>query len=212
MFYSAHFCFFSGKDHVCRFIGCGRNEKFNYVVMQLQVSSVLCLSCLSNRDGITGKDLHWENKAKHWCKDLVVHRRRVEWKRVRRAGVALDIPWDGSSCQDVLKYFIALLFCLRWLSVNFLGKALNSECSQEQLTALYRQWQLFGIPPAELWCSIPNMPCIRAQSEPRCHSSSTVSLWRAVISGSPVSPKLSSNSASAVEVFTPVWTLLISSQ
>ncbi|NXM75237.1 TTBK1 kinase, partial [Serilophus lunatus] len=25
-----------GKDHVCRFIGCGRNEKFNYVVMQLQ--------------------------------------------------------------------------------------------------------------------------------------------------------------------------------
>lgn len=28
----------SGKDHVCRFIGCGRNEKFNYVVMQLQVS------------------------------------------------------------------------------------------------------------------------------------------------------------------------------
>ncbi|XP_038654784.1 tau-tubulin kinase 1-like [Scyliorhinus canicula] len=27
-----------GKDHVCRFIGCGRNEKFNYVVMQLQVN------------------------------------------------------------------------------------------------------------------------------------------------------------------------------
>uniref|UniRef100_A0ACB8G9M7 Tau-tubulin kinase 1 n=1 Tax=Sphaerodactylus townsendi TaxID=933632 RepID=A0ACB8G9M7_9SAUR len=26
-----------GKDHVCRFIGCGRNEKFNYVVMQLQL-------------------------------------------------------------------------------------------------------------------------------------------------------------------------------
>lgn len=28
----------SGKDHVCRFIGCGRNDRFNYVVMQLQVS------------------------------------------------------------------------------------------------------------------------------------------------------------------------------
>lgn len=25
-----------GKEHVCRFIGCGRNDKFNYVVMQLQ--------------------------------------------------------------------------------------------------------------------------------------------------------------------------------
>ncbi|XP_072546096.1 tau-tubulin kinase 1 [Salminus brasiliensis] len=25
-----------GKNHVCKFIGCGRNEKFNYVVMQLQ--------------------------------------------------------------------------------------------------------------------------------------------------------------------------------
>lgn len=27
-----------GKNHVCKFIGCGRNDKFNYVVMQLQVS------------------------------------------------------------------------------------------------------------------------------------------------------------------------------
>ena len=26
----------TGKDHVCRFIGCGRNDKFNYVVMSLQ--------------------------------------------------------------------------------------------------------------------------------------------------------------------------------
>ncbi|OCT64844.1 tau-tubulin kinase 2 [Xenopus laevis] len=25
-----------GKDHVCRFVGCGRNDRFNYVVMQLQ--------------------------------------------------------------------------------------------------------------------------------------------------------------------------------
>ncbi|XP_036335115.1 tau-tubulin kinase homolog Asator-like isoform X4 [Rhagoletis pomonella] len=25
-----------GKEHVCRFIGCGRNDRFNYVVMQLQ--------------------------------------------------------------------------------------------------------------------------------------------------------------------------------
>jgi len=25
-----------GKDHVCRFISCGRNERFNYVVMDLQ--------------------------------------------------------------------------------------------------------------------------------------------------------------------------------
>ncbi|XP_039597268.1 tau-tubulin kinase 2 isoform X1 [Polypterus senegalus] len=25
-----------GKDHVCRFIGCGRNDRFNYVVMELQ--------------------------------------------------------------------------------------------------------------------------------------------------------------------------------
>lgn len=29
---------FLGKNHVCKFIGCGRNDKFNYVVMQLQVS------------------------------------------------------------------------------------------------------------------------------------------------------------------------------
>ncbi|PRD24655.1 UNVERIFIED_CONTAM: Asator [Trichonephila clavipes] len=30
------FIYFIGKDHVCRFIGCGRNDRFNYVVMQLQ--------------------------------------------------------------------------------------------------------------------------------------------------------------------------------
>jgi hypothetical protein len=35
-----------GKDHVCRFIGCGRNEKFNYVVMQLQVCPWGPLTCL----------------------------------------------------------------------------------------------------------------------------------------------------------------------
>lgn len=27
---------FPGKDHVCRFIGCGRTERYNYVVMSLQ--------------------------------------------------------------------------------------------------------------------------------------------------------------------------------
>lgn len=29
-------CKSTGKQHVCRFIGCGRNDRFNYVVMQLQ--------------------------------------------------------------------------------------------------------------------------------------------------------------------------------
>lgn len=39
----------TGKSHVCRFIGCGRNEKFNYVVMQLQVSARGGLPLLSPR-------------------------------------------------------------------------------------------------------------------------------------------------------------------
>ncbi|OON14313.1 hypothetical protein X801_09899 [Opisthorchis viverrini] len=26
-----------GKDHVCKFLGCGRNERYSYVVMTLQV-------------------------------------------------------------------------------------------------------------------------------------------------------------------------------
>ncbi|MEQ2206147.1 hypothetical protein XENOCAPTIV_024251, partial [Xenoophorus captivus] len=29
-------CGAEGKDHVCRFVGCGRNDRFNYVVMELQ--------------------------------------------------------------------------------------------------------------------------------------------------------------------------------
>lgn len=31
---------FLGKNHVCRFVGCGRNDRFNYVVMELQVISI----------------------------------------------------------------------------------------------------------------------------------------------------------------------------
>ena len=29
-----------GREHVCRFIGCGRNDRFNYVVMQLQAKNL----------------------------------------------------------------------------------------------------------------------------------------------------------------------------
>uniref|UniRef100_A0A3Q2ZEE2 Tau tubulin kinase 2a n=1 Tax=Hippocampus comes TaxID=109280 RepID=A0A3Q2ZEE2_HIPCM len=32
----AHVLLLAGKDHVCRFVGCGRNDRFNYVVMELQ--------------------------------------------------------------------------------------------------------------------------------------------------------------------------------
>lgn len=40
----------AGKDHVCRFVGCGQNERFTYVVMELQVkfirsSLVKCFIC-----------------------------------------------------------------------------------------------------------------------------------------------------------------------
>ncbi|KAI1309102.1 Tau-tubulin kinase 2 [Halotydeus destructor] len=39
-----------GKEHVCRFIGCGRNERFNYVVMQLQAKNLAELrrACSAN--------------------------------------------------------------------------------------------------------------------------------------------------------------------
>lgn len=50
-----HICF-TGKEHVCRFVGCGRNDRFNYVVMELQVGPLpfitieaFCfLSCIIN--------------------------------------------------------------------------------------------------------------------------------------------------------------------
>lgn len=37
---------FVGKDHVCRFVGCGRNDRFNYVVMELQVGRQMVYSCV----------------------------------------------------------------------------------------------------------------------------------------------------------------------
>lgn len=30
------FYIFAGKQHACKFYGCGRNDKFNYLVMSLQ--------------------------------------------------------------------------------------------------------------------------------------------------------------------------------
>lgn len=47
--YKIHYFFiltyFVGKDHVCRFVGCGRNDRFNYVVMELQVGRQMIYSC-----------------------------------------------------------------------------------------------------------------------------------------------------------------------
>lgn len=52
----------SGKNHVCKFIGCGRNDKFNYVVMQLQVSPLLLRSEVTFNRPLSfwpGFDLLW---------------------------------------------------------------------------------------------------------------------------------------------------------
>uniref|UniRef100_A0A665WDM4 non-specific serine/threonine protein kinase n=1 Tax=Echeneis naucrates TaxID=173247 RepID=A0A665WDM4_ECHNA len=38
-----------GKDHVCRFVGCGRNDRFNYVVMELQGRNLADLRRTMNR-------------------------------------------------------------------------------------------------------------------------------------------------------------------
>ena len=44
---------FLGRDHVCRFIGCGRNERFNYVVMQLQAKNLAELRRAQPRGAFT---------------------------------------------------------------------------------------------------------------------------------------------------------------
>ncbi|XP_016310518.1 tau-tubulin kinase 2 isoform X2 [Sinocyclocheilus anshuiensis] len=42
-----------GKDHVCRFVGCGRNDLFNYVVMELQGRNLADLRRSMNRGTFT---------------------------------------------------------------------------------------------------------------------------------------------------------------
>ncbi|XP_046712401.1 LOW QUALITY PROTEIN: tau-tubulin kinase 2 [Silurus meridionalis] len=42
-----------GKDHVCRFVGCGRNDRFNYVVMELQGFNLADLRRSTNRGTFT---------------------------------------------------------------------------------------------------------------------------------------------------------------
>lgn len=42
-----------GKNHVCRFVGCGRNDRFNYVVMELQGRNLADLRRSMNRGTFT---------------------------------------------------------------------------------------------------------------------------------------------------------------
>ncbi|XP_058255759.1 tau-tubulin kinase 2 isoform X3 [Hemibagrus wyckioides] len=42
-----------GKDHVCRFVGCGRNDRFNYVVMELQGCNLADMRRSTNRGTFT---------------------------------------------------------------------------------------------------------------------------------------------------------------
>ncbi|XP_051579069.1 tau-tubulin kinase 2 [Myxocyprinus asiaticus] len=42
-----------GKEHVCRFVGCGRNDRFNYVVMELQGRNLAELRRSMNRGTFT---------------------------------------------------------------------------------------------------------------------------------------------------------------
>ncbi|XP_053366458.1 tau-tubulin kinase 2 isoform X2 [Clarias gariepinus] len=42
-----------GKDHVCHFVGCGRNDRFNYVVMELQGCNLADLRRSTNRGTFT---------------------------------------------------------------------------------------------------------------------------------------------------------------
>ncbi|XP_059376740.1 tau-tubulin kinase 2 isoform X1 [Carassius carassius] len=42
-----------GKDHVCQFVGCGRNDRFNYVVMELQGRNLADLRRSMNRGTFT---------------------------------------------------------------------------------------------------------------------------------------------------------------
>lgn len=48
-------CFYliAGKDHVCKFIGCGRNDQFNYVVMSLQSQNLAELRRSQPRNSFT---------------------------------------------------------------------------------------------------------------------------------------------------------------
>lgn len=56
-----------GKNHVCKFIGCGRNDKFNYVVMQLQVSHDVDNHVLTFRGANTYPEGHLVRRHVRLC-------------------------------------------------------------------------------------------------------------------------------------------------
>lgn len=205
MVYSMCFCFFAGKDHVCRFIGCGRNEKFNYVVMQLQVSSELPLLILSHRGGITGKDLQWEDKAKRWWKAHGAGDGVKGW-------CCCDIPWEISSCQDVLRYFIGPLLYLIWLVTIFRGKhSILNVCWSylQNLATVAAVWNIscWAVIEKSKYVSYWSSSVVRAIGLIPVAQSSH---WKNDLSS--ISTNLSSSLASALEVFSPVWATFILSQ
>lgn len=88
-----------------------------------------------------------------------------------------DIPWGSSSCQDALRYFIALLFSFKMAFWQFSEKALNSDCLQELPTVSCSSGSClkYLLLSSVMQCS----KCILYQSSECggsqwCHSSSTV--------------------------------------
>lgn len=126
--------------------------------------------------------IYGENKAKHWCKDVVVHR---GWNGRQWKGLELlwyPLGWLQSSICAKMFHSSAFLFKMSFC--QFSGESTQFRMLTGAAHSIVQPWQLFQFPPAELWCSIQSMSCVRAQSEQWCHSSSSVSLWKAVISGS----------------------------
>lgn len=88
--------------------------------------------------------------------------------------------WNGRQWEGV----VLLWYPLGWLQLSICAKIFHSsaflfkmpfcqfsgESTQFRMLpgathSIVQQWQLFEMPPAELWGSIQNMSCIRAQSE-----------------------------------------------
>lgn len=88
-----------------------------------------------------------------------------------------DVPWDGSSRQYVLKYFIALLFCLRSLFCQFSGGKHSIQnahrSSPQHCTAVAALWV------TSCWAVMQHSQHVLYQSsewEQWCHSSSSFSV------------------------------------
>ena len=90
-----------GREHVCRFIGCGRNDRFNYVVMQLQAKNLAELRRAQPRGAFS-----------------LSTTLRLGYQILKGIEAIHDVVSIGRAKPELKKFVLQTLFCMYFTGIS----------------------------------------------------------------------------------------------